>query len=457
MRTRQLFLLATATVWACNQTPDDNPFDGAAGSTSTTDPSASGNTPSPTTAVDGTGTEASGAATTTADSSGGGEGPIFDVSVDDIPIPVDCNCGNDDWSYIWVANANQGTVSKINTETMVEEGRYLTRPDGAGNPSRTSVSVNARSVAVANRYGGLVRIWARDQFCDPMANGQAGLQTSTGAGDVLPWGEDDCISWYTPFPTLTTQRPVAWSGVVDAANCEDEAVWTAGCGGGFSPGFGSGNTEVFRLDGSDGTIIDSLVVPNYPCAAFGPYGGAIDPAGDFWIVHNGGDVAVIRADTLDSEVFSRPGDLQPYGITADADGYIWVSGYNEPNGIGRLDPSTGQWDVIAGSVGQGGVTQTSDGRIWTAYWSSSFHDDQGVVWFDPTTLTLGGSISVPGGTVKGVSADLNGFLWAVTGTAHKIDLSTDTIVDNYAGLSGPYTYSDMTGAGLQNVACDPAG
>lgn len=79
------------------------------------------------------------------------------------------------------------------------------------------------------------------------------------------------------------------------------------------------------------------------------------------------------------------------------------------------------------------------------------------MWFDPVSLTLGGTISVPGGTIKSVSADVNGFLWAVTGSAHEIDLTTDTIVDNYAGLSGPYTYSDMTGAGLQNVACDPAG
>ena len=62
---------------------------------------------------------------------GGGSGPLGAVG------------------YIWIANSAEGTVSKIRTETMVEEGRYLTRPDGAGDPSRTSVSLRG-NVAVAN-------------------------------------------------------------------------------------------------------------------------------------------------------------------------------------------------------------------------------------------------------------------------------------------------------------------
>ena len=31
------------------------------------------------------------------------------------------------------------------------------------------------------------------------------------------------------------------------------------------------------------------------------------------------------------------------------------------------------------------------------------------------------------------------------------------IATSYNGLSGPYTYSDMTGWGLQNAACNPEG
>jgi hypothetical protein len=60
--------------------------------------------------------------------------PKFDLA----PAPdsaVDCQCGSQlGFSYIWIANSTQGTVTKLNTETMVEEGRYLTRADAGGSP-----------------------------------------------------------------------------------------------------------------------------------------------------------------------------------------------------------------------------------------------------------------------------------------------------------------------------------
>src|SRR5690349_21008809 len=48
-----------------------------------------------------------------------------------------CGCGNTEWSYVWISNSAEHTVSKINTRTMIEEGRYHTRADNSGNPSRT--------------------------------------------------------------------------------------------------------------------------------------------------------------------------------------------------------------------------------------------------------------------------------------------------------------------------------
>jgi hypothetical protein len=62
------------------------------------------------------------------------------------------------------------------------------------------------------------------------------------------------------------------------------------------------------------------------------------------------------------------------------------------------------------------------------------------------------------GTVKGISVDVDGYVWAVTqiGRAYKID-PDDFSFEYYDGLSGPYTYSDMTGWALQNVSCRPEG
>ncbi len=392
-----------------------------------------------------------------------GDGPKFDTAVDASVGSGDCGCGTDEWSYIWIANAGQGTVSKVNTQTLVEEGRYRTRPDASGNPSRTSVSLGGRAVAVANRHGGVAKVWARTQFCDEAKNGQPGLQTSGGATDVLAWGDDDCVAWYTAFPEYTTQRPVAWAGDVDPISCDDEALWTAGCGGGFTPGFGgSGNVFVHRLDGADGTILDTVEVTGFTCGGFGAYGGAVDTDGNFWIAHNGGGgkLAVIRPDTLDVEVFNFPDNgFAGYGITVDNAGRPWVSSYGGNLGAARFDPETEAWVTVAGFASQGGIQQAADGRIWstTVAGYSADNDQDGVVWIDDDTAQIGEFVPVPGGTVKGLSLDVDGFLRAVNGSAHKIDPVTLMEVGSYGGLSGPYTYSDMTGWGLQNNVCNPAG
>ncbi|MCB9565820.1 MAG: hypothetical protein H6710_01110 [Myxococcales bacterium] len=50
-------------------------------------------------------------------------------------------------SYIWISNSSQATVSKINTKTAIEEGRYRVQ---GGSPSRTSVNLQG-DVAVSSR------------------------------------------------------------------------------------------------------------------------------------------------------------------------------------------------------------------------------------------------------------------------------------------------------------------
>lgn len=389
----------------------------------------------------------------------------LDVGVwGDVGPHGECGCGTDEWTYIWVANSSQGTVSKINTRTLVEEGRYRTRPDGGGSPSRTSVSLGGRAVAVANRHGGITKVWARDQFCDTNANGQPGLQTSQGSNDIHAWGDDDCIAWHTPFPDYTTQRPIAWGGKINPATCDDDVLWTAGCGGGFQPGFGGGgNTFVSRLDGATGAILDTVEVQGFSCGGLGPYGGAVDGEGNFWIAHNGtgGKLGRIDGETLAVQVWDVPGNgFAGYGMTVDNRGRPWVSSYGGDLGAGVFDPDTGQWSTVPGFASQGGIQQGADGRLWAATVSGfgATHDDNGVVWIDDDMLTVGDYVSVPGGTIKGISVDVDGFVWAVTGSAHKITPDAPYAFDgSYTGLSGPYTYSDMTGWGLQNAACNPAG
>jgi hypothetical protein len=375
-----------------------------------------------------------------------GDDPIFDVGGGETGPIVDECCGEAEFSYIWIANSGESTVSKINTRTLVEEGRYRTR-DTPGNPSRTSVSVDGRAVAVANRFGGVVKIWARAEDC-------AGPNTSSGAADILPWGTDECVAWYTPFPEATSQRPVAWtSGTLDEDTCEwnNQKIWTAEGGGGTAGSGMCSDTEirVHRLDGDTGVVEDSITLP-YSCTTFGVYGGAVDSNNDLWLTRlfEGGPGALhIDHDTL---VHTEVGPFYGYGITVDHNGRIW-GGTGVP---GRWDPATQTWVQIMGSIQNVGVGLAEDrnNRMWVGIVG-------GIQAIDVDTMALGETVMFAGESIqsKGMSVDVDGYIWAVPDAqnrAYRVD-PDDLSYEQIGGLVGAYTYSDMTGGALNSVACNP--
>jgi hypothetical protein len=389
---------------------------------------------------------------TTPDTSAGQDssgGPIFDVAngeTGDV-IPGAC-CGEADFSYIWIANSGQSTVSKINTRTLVEEGRYITRPDQAGNPSRTSVTVDGRAVAVANRNGGVVKIWARPEDC-------AGPNTSSGPNDIKAWDSDDCVAWYTEFPLAKSQRPVAWtSGVLDEDTCTwaDQKLWTAeGRGeGGIAPVYCNDDVVwVHRLDGETGMIEDSVELP-YPCTTFGIYGGAVDSNNDLWLTRLfEGSPGAIRVDFDDLSYDTAP-PFYGYGITVDHNGMIW-GGTGVP---GKWDPATQTWTQIMGSINNAGVGLAEDHqeRMWVGIVG-------GIQAIDTETMQLLETVMFAGLNTqcKGISVDVDGYVWAVPDSgdrAFKVDPDALTY-EMVGGLIGAYTYSDMTGGALNSVACNP--
>ncbi len=442
-----------AAVVGCHAQPEGgNPFDdGSAGEVDTgAGPATPGDTGG---TVEGTGSAGDD------DSSSSSDAFKFDTpnGADDGADDggTNCNCGNDEWSYVWIANSQQSTVSKINTRTLEEEGRYSTRDDANGNPSRTSVSIDGKAVAVANRHVGIVKIWAREQFCDDH-NGTAGIQTSAGKDDVLDWGEDDCVAWFTDFPGMTVQRPVQWTPGEGACH-ENQKIWTTTGAGGMGPGqCANDGVWVHRLDGDTGVVEDTVMIPDaqFPCdqtltdngVGLGPYGGAVDVDGNFWF-HGFGNNKLARIDfaTLEVEIFSGG----TYGITVDTKGRVWGS-----SSLWRFDYEANAWaNPPQQETGSGGLAQDHVGRMWAA-------TQDGLVWHDLETLAMGDAVPLPGtGAVKGVSVDVDGFVWAIRQgdpRAFKIDPTTYEI-EFYDGLDGPYTYSDMTGGGLYNITCNPEG
>ena len=409
-----------------------------------------------------TGTSAASAGTDSADGSDttAPTGPVSDSDADSGEVKFDVaspdagtacggsKLGDDTFSYIWIANSSEGTVSKINTQTLVEEGRYIVRDDSAGNPSRTSVNLSG-NVAVANRSGGVVKIWANPEDCQE-SNGMPGIQTSSGPNDILPWGVEECIAWYTPFPQYGTQRPVAWTqGTFNEGTCryENQKIWTSGRAA-LSQ---AGPADVVLMDGDTGVVEQTVTIPSSTGWA-GLYGGAVDGEGNFWTVDhdwNSGNSELIRVNMADFSYDSWPTELEVhYGLAVDSEGRAWLCG----GGIAsRFDPVTETWTHPAnptpsGSV-YGGCMTDGDGVLW-----HSRNGDGMMLGIDTETLAIVQSHPLPA-YVHGVSIDFDGYVWGVEfggSNAYRLDPMTGQ-VDTVSGLVGAYTYSDMTGFALSSA------
>jgi len=379
------------------------------------------------------------------DDSGTGGSSSGEPAMDLPSEGCDVKCGNTDWSYVWIANSGENTLSKLDTRNMTEEGRYFTRPDQQGSPSRTSVSIDGKAVAVANRSGGITKVWAREEYCSDK-NGNGVIDTSSGKNDVLAFDVEECIAWYTPFAGATTQRPIAWtSGVYNTDNCEyeEQKIWTAASYGNGDACNGADGVHVYRLNGDTGEVEDTVHLPDVPCGLLGAYGAAVDADNNAWFfVFGGGLIFRVDHETLAHEVVYKGF----YGITVDTKSRVWLDDGS------RYDPVTKQWALQIGDLqpnGGSGVAQDLKGRIWHA-------TNGGIGWLDAETMVVGGKVILPNqGLARGIGVDVDGYIWAVIlgGTvAYRIHPDTFEIA-SYDGLNMPYTYSDMAGGQINNVIC----
>ncbi len=380
--------------------------------------------------------------TSAADADAGDDGPppvkLDTLALPDAPGAGPCGGkgkgGSDDpdFSYIWVANSTEGTVSKINTVSLEEEGRYRTRMDALGSPSRTSVSLNG-DVAVANRSGGVIKIAARMESCPDSNN------TSSGAADLKPF-PDGCVVWFTPF-AYTSQRPVAWApGEWSDASCswENEMLWTSGAQGEA--------IDVLLLNGEDGAVEETIPIVGTPAGYYGIYGAASDADGNFW----GSQLGVgnlVRVDRGNFEVETHPmSNIGGYGMTVDTEGRAWTCS----SGVARFNPDDSTWTTNPNVGGGGGCMVDANGHLWVGGYGGGAGGQ--LISVDTETLVVDQMIPIPN-YVHGVSIDFYGYVWGVTigqPFAYRVD-PTDGTFETFMGLTGPYTYSDMTGWALSNV------
>lgn len=371
------------------------------------------------------------------------EGPKLDMG----PKVCDPDPEAATFDFIWIANSSQGTVSKIDTKTGVEQARYRTAA-APSNPSRTSVNQYG-DVAVSSRDpGSIIKIMALKQKCiDSNNNGM--IDTSTGPNDIRPWGADECVVWSQTFPSPGYSygpRPTAWEGVAqDPVTCETPTprLW-----GGWMDN--QNNAHFVRLDGDTGVQLDEVIRPNWFGSGYGPYGGAVNSAGDLYAVGLETTLIHIDAETLVLDDIQVPADLASYGFAIDKNGDIWVGSYGV-NSMYHYKVAEKKWYPLGPGGGWVlGLQTDKKGRVWGAGTGPCrlVHADVATVKY------VNAAIPLPGcGQPWGASIDNEGFVWIVdkANKAFKVNPDTYAVELVVNGLVDPYTYSDMTGQGLQLV------
>ncbi|MBM4371982.1 MAG: hypothetical protein FJ098_10025, partial [Deltaproteobacteria bacterium] len=335
-------------------------------------------------------------------------------------------------AFIWIANSGEHTVSKLDTITGKETGRYRT----CNNPSRTAVDLYGDVWVACRDDGGVAKIIVYEANC-PDTNGNGSIQTSrdlnndghiTGA-ELLPKGQDECVKFIV-YPGGSLQRAAG----VDKDNHGWVGDW-----------YGS---TLRRLHPDTGAVVRTI--SGLPAQ---PYGLAIDGQGVIWIAGRGGNL-LVRVDpaTNPAQVnsYSCPlGSFSPYGIALDWKGRVWMGNCCSKHVGYRFDPASGQWAQATTSNRPRGVVGASDGRVFIA--NDESHQ---VAVINSDTLQTLGYISLGSGRFPvGMAVDFDGYIWAVnqtSGSATKIHPQTLAKVGEYTVGSGPYTYSDMTGYSLHN-------
>ncbi len=346
--------------------------------------------------------------------------------------------------YVWIANTGQGTISKVDSRTYEEVARYLTGPHGTSNdPSRTSVN-NYSDVYVGNRSGMSVTKIANGANCRDRS-GDGIINTSTGANDVKPFGQDDCVLWNTPLTD---------GGIIRAIAAQDGSdgpvVWVGGWNG-----------VIWKLDGETGQILVRTTAPH------APYGFALDKAGNLWIATypnsrlarldtnrctdsqscNAEPVCDDTGDTCVKQIINLPAGA--YGITVDFKQRVWLGG-----NLMRYDPAAppGQRIVL---VNPGafihGIAADDKGWIYGAGYNQGMYR---VEADNPNNWAIVAGTAQQ--SVKGIAVDLDGKAWGINyGHNNALvvqpgaGLNDGQVIHTQAGFVSPYTYSDMTGSQLR--------
>jgi len=364
---------------------------------------------------------------------------------------------------LWIANAGEDTVSKIDTDNDCEVARYETwfssgnhSAFGGPAPSRTAVD-GSGNVFVANRHfdnkpvavlkilleGGIDR------------NGNGVIDTSQDTNN-------DCIIQPSEMISLVDTNN---NGVLDDAELADERVafieqipnTTGSLGrslciapdGDVWAGTFQGTRAYYELSPLDGTVksgpISTNNSPNYGCV--------IDSDGILFGASLSSAMPIIDTNTSTLlDVLNHGG--RDYGI-AGGNGKIYKGSARSPyliydpnDGVGEPDgnPATGTFTSFGGFGTSLGIGVDGNGDI--------VQGNSTIRKFNGTTDANIWQTANPSGNsnTRGILADSANNIWAVNFNANNVTKFRGTdgqFLNTVPVGTSPYTYSDATGIGFQ--------
>lgn len=458
-------LLVTVALASCGGgSPQDTASeDGGLTISSLSSAGTMGDTDSGDTDSNASGSNGDGADSTVSDSANSttDDAPKFDLGAAP-DVPSGCGAGGGgggadiDESFIWVPGTSDGTVSKIDTRTLVEIARYNIGPSGGTeSASRTAVSGDGRFVVVNARGTGRSTAVAAniDDCIDKNMDGM--ITTSQNATDILAWDTDECVVWTTVHAgwggsEQAGPRGITWTiGDWNEATCSfiNQKVWLGYLGGG-------GEGHLVRMDGTTGALEEDLSVPGWVGNGYAPYGGALDPQDRPWFTGLRGELVRVNTDNMPIDVtrIPQPANIQSYGMTVDPNGDPWMAGCSGP--VSTYDVASAGWVSIPDtSACYRGMAIDQDFHVWVA--SNSPCE---LVEIDGETRTLIARHPLAQcSTPIGVSVDVDGYVWLVdqAGWAWKIDPLNVPAMEQITVSGIHYVYSDMTGGQLKSVTNPP--
>lgn len=351
--------------------------------------------------------------------------------------------------FIWVPNSNEGTVSKVDTRTGRELGRYRTGPPGVTlNLSRTTVDLQG-NCWVANRQGGTavkIGLYENGQYSD--RNGDGIIETSQdmnddgviSADEMLDWGKDECV--LLEVVLIPDQEGTFIPGTYTNAYATD--YWNPGPRGVAVDSQGNvwlgtyGSKRFYYVNGVTGQILKNIDVSPVNHTS---YGALIDANGILWSSGNDKN-HVLRLDPRDDSFRTIDTGHQVYGITIDRSNHLFATGWQSSK-LSRINTLTGvkEWTKDA-LYEMRGATVTDDGDVWVA------NSGPGYVSRWSNDGELKATIPV-GNQPTGVAVDADGKVWAVNvGDEYieRINPANNTVDLSKRIVGGThYGYSDMTG------------